>query len=126
MVGWNAWVGSNRATLDLLLDVMDEVSDGSIAVRAFLLGPVLLCSSPVDSLAGRLTGGVSTEAVRLKESKMSPRFWGMTAWSFAAAWPGVFGGGVCGAMGEAARSLIFGAIGVSGSSLVVLTEVISA
>ena len=79
VVGWKAWVGSNKATLDLLLDDIDEVSDGGSAVRAFLLDPVLVWCRPMAWLAGRLTGGVSTEAVRLKASKMSPRFVGMIA-----------------------------------------------
>ena len=110
VVGWKAWVGSNRATLDLLLDDIDKVSDGGIAVRAFLLDPVLVWCRLVACLAGRLTGGVLTEAVRLKASKMSPRFVGTIAWSFAVAGPGVVGGGVSGGPGDAARSLIFAVV----------------
>ena len=121
-MGWNAWVGSNRATLDLLLEVMEEVSDGGISVRAFLFEPVLVCGGTADGLAGRLMGGVSTEAVRLNESNMSPRFWGMRVGSPTAAWQGLLGGGVWGGAAEVARSLIFGAIGARSSSLVVLTE----
>ena len=74
VVGWNAWVGSKSATLDLLLDVMDDVSDGGSVVRAFLMEPDLEDARAAGFLARIFTGGVSTEAMRLKKSKMSPRY----------------------------------------------------
>ena len=110
VVGWKACVGSNRSMHDLLLEVMDEVSDGGNAVRVFLFGPVLACGGTAGCLAEDLMAGVPTEAVRLKESKMSPRFWGMRVGSPAVARPGLLGGGVWGGADEVARSLIFGAI----------------